>query len=75
LLALVPFVGMIVLIVWWCTKRSKGYNGLAPIRCRPNPAHGTGFARRYRKRHGAKRHRRNPINYLWLLSNQAIIGS
>ena len=26
LLGLIPFVGMIVLIVWWCQEGSKGYN-------------------------------------------------
>jgi len=26
LLALIPLVGMIVLIVWWCQEGSKGYN-------------------------------------------------
>ena len=26
LLGLIPLIGMIVLIVWWCLKGSKGYN-------------------------------------------------
>jgi len=26
LLALIPLIGMVVLIVWWCQEGSKGYN-------------------------------------------------
>jgi len=32
LLVLIPLIGMVVLIVWWCLEGSKGYN-----RFRPDP--------------------------------------
>jgi uncharacterized membrane protein YhaH (DUF805 family) len=41
LLILVPLVGAIVLIVWWCTKGTKGYNrfGADPLPAEPRPRH------------------------------------
>jgi uncharacterized membrane protein YhaH (DUF805 family) len=41
LLAFVPLVGEIVLIVWWCTKGTKGYNrfGADPMPAEPGPRH------------------------------------
>jgi uncharacterized membrane protein YhaH (DUF805 family) len=41
LLGLVPLVGMIVLIVWWCTKSTRGYNrfGANPLPPEPGPRH------------------------------------
>jgi uncharacterized membrane protein YhaH (DUF805 family) len=43
LLGLVPLVGLVVLLVWWCTKGSRGYNRFGAD---PQPAefsrHGAG---------------------------------
>ena len=30
LLGLIPLIGMVVLIVWWCLEGSKGYNRFGP---------------------------------------------
>jgi uncharacterized membrane protein YhaH (DUF805 family) len=41
LLALVPLIGAIVLIVWFCTKGTHGYNrfGADPLPPEPSPRH------------------------------------
>jgi uncharacterized membrane protein YhaH (DUF805 family) len=39
LLGLVPLVGMIVLIVWWCTRGGKGYNRFGADPPPPGPRH------------------------------------
>jgi uncharacterized membrane protein YhaH (DUF805 family) len=41
LLGLIPLIGVIVLIVWWCTKGGKGYNrfGADPLPAEPRPRH------------------------------------
>ena len=35
LLGLIPLIGMIVLIVWWCLEGSKGYNRFGPEPLQP----------------------------------------
>jgi uncharacterized membrane protein YhaH (DUF805 family) len=35
LLGLIPFIGIIVLIVWWCLEGSKGYNRFGPDPLQP----------------------------------------
>jgi len=41
LLFFIPLIGEIVLIVWWCTKGSHGYNGFGadPLPPEPGPRH------------------------------------
>ena len=35
LLGLIPLIGMVVLIVWWCLEGSKGYNRFGPDPLQP----------------------------------------
>ena len=43
LLVIIPLIGEIVLIVWWCTKGTKGYNSFGADRmpAEPGPRHRT----------------------------------
>ena len=45
LLGLVPLVGVIVLLVWWCTKSTRGYNRFGANPLPPEPGRGTGRRR------------------------------
>ena len=45
LLGLIPLIGMVVLIVWWCLEGSKGYNRFGPDPLQPAPTRLTASSR------------------------------